>query len=108
MAAGVGEGPDYAVLAAHGDDGIPHHVERGEGAGLLQLIDVADELPRRTNQPLVLERCQLGIEVRPGRQPARRAGVTCIRQGMALLVHDVRLHADYAPTVKWRGKTLAR
>ena len=96
MPAGVGEGADHAILAAHHDDGIAHHVERGEGARRLQLIDVADELPGRPDQLLVFERGQLGIEIGPGRQAAHEAGVACGRQGRALLVHDAGLHVCYA------------
>ena len=95
MAADIGEGPDHAVLAAHDDDGIAHHVERGEGARLLQLVDVADELPGRPDQRLVFERRQLGVEIGPGRQAAHQAGVVGRRQGRALQVHDGGLHGGY-------------
>src|SRR3546814_6795428 len=56
------------VMAAHGEHQFAEEVERMIITGLRDVVDMADELPGRHEQPFGLQLEELRIEVGPGRQ----------------------------------------
>ena len=68
MAADIGEGAQRTVIAAHDDDALAEIVDRVEIAGVGDLVLVADDLPRRPQHTLDLDRMIFGIGIEPAGQ----------------------------------------
>src|SRR3546814_4210937 len=59
-------------MAAHGEHQFAEEVERMIITGLRDVVDMADELPGRHEQPFALQLEELRIDVGPGRQARHR------------------------------------
>ena len=68
MPADVMKSAHHAVVAADGKQHFADEVEALVVAGVRNLRDVADDLPRWPEHPLALEREEFRIRVGPGRQ----------------------------------------
>src|SRR5690606_15299954 len=68
MPADIVEGADRAIVAAHDKDRLAEKIEGVKVARPGNVVQMADELPRRTENPLRLVREEVLIAVEPGRQ----------------------------------------
>ena len=68
VAADIGEGAHHTVAAANHDHALAEQVERAPVASVWNVVGVADDLPRRADQPLHLDPEIFGIAIDPAGQ----------------------------------------
>jgi hypothetical protein len=68
MAAGIGEGADHLVLAAHDDERHAGEFQRHIVTGIRNLVDMTQEVPRLAPDALDFALVEIVRGVAPGRQ----------------------------------------